>query len=185
MDDVLIVLRLRLLFDRSLLLCREDGSFDTPSLTYLAYSDVVAEDYPLINFENLIEARINLIVTDDQVEQARAVVDEWLEADEDDFALRLGNVTKLMNGIRNVEKLYLTSGTLEVLSLCCESLPVFNNLKLLDFYSGENRWQAVPLLLKKCPHLETLSILGLLHVVTDICGDVCDCISREEKGRSL
>lgn len=26
---------------------------------------------------------------------------------------------------------------------------------------------------------------GLLHRVTDTCGDVCDCISREDKGRSL
>ncbi|KAL9295471.1 hypothetical protein AtNW77_Chr3g0215431 [Arabidopsis thaliana] len=47
---------------------------------------------------------------------------------------------------------------LPVLSLCCESMPVFNNLKLLRFRRGESPWQAVPVLLKNCPHLETLSI---------------------------
>jgi len=45
----------------------------------------------------------------------------------------------------------------EVLSLCCESMPVFKNLKSLSIKSAENRgWQAMPVLLRNCPHLETL-----------------------------
>jgi CBS domain-containing protein len=66
------------------------------------------------------------------------------------------------------------------------SKPVFNNLKTLGIKSEEGRgWQAVPALLRNCPHLEYLIIEGLLHNVTDKCGDACDCISREDKGRSL
>ncbi|CAH2063609.1 unnamed protein product [Thlaspi arvense] len=152
------------------------------NLDYLLYSDFVAEDYPLVNFQNLSEARIYLKITDDQVERARF---PNLDDDEYDDAVRLGSMPKLMSGLRNVETLYLNSTTLEVLSLCCESMPVFNNLKFLAFWSGESQWQAVPVLLKKCPRLETLSISGLLHHVTDACGDVCDCIPREDKGRSL
>ncbi|XP_020880533.1 F-box protein At3g59000-like [Arabidopsis lyrata subsp. lyrata] len=156
-------------------------SFDTPSLVYLGYSDSVAEDYHLANLQNLFEARINLVVTKDQIERARAPNNDWLEDDEDDVALRLGNVAKLMYGIRNVQKLCLTSSTLEVLSLCCESMPVFNNLKLLRLRRGESRWQAVPVLLKNCPHLDTLSIVDLSHCVPDTFEDVCDCISQEDK----
>lgn len=33
--------------------------------------------------------------------------------------------------------------------------------------------------------MSPLCFQGLLHLVTDTCGDVCDCISREDKGRSL
>jgi|APAra0007618328_1042625.scaffolds.fasta_scaffold01307_6 hypothetical protein len=45
----------------------------------------------------------------------------------------------------------------QLLSVCCESMPVFNNVKKLLIYSDEDRgWQAVPVLLRNCPRLETL-----------------------------
>ncbi|CAN6804171.1 unnamed protein product [Brassica oleracea] len=70
--------------------------------------------------------------------------------------------------------------------MCSESLPVFNNLNSLAIWSGGDRgWQAMPALLRNCPNLETLVIKGLVHRVTDKCGDVCDCIYREDKGLSL
>ncbi|XP_010512119.1 PREDICTED: F-box/LRR-repeat protein At3g58930-like isoform X2 [Camelina sativa] len=149
-------------------------SFDTPSLLYFNYTDLVAEDYPLVNMENLFVARINLIlVTEDQIKRVRT-------------PNQFGNVVKLLNGIKNIQKLSLTADTLEVLSLCCESMPVFKNLKMLGIESEEGRgWQAMPVLLRNCPHLETLIIEGLLHYETDKCGDACDCISREDKGHSL
>ncbi|KAL1215954.1 F-box protein [Cardamine amara subsp. amara] len=165
--------------------CSGTFSFDTPNLIYLVYSDSVAEDYPLANFTSLLEARINLNVTEDQIKRARAPNNEWLEDDEDDVALRLGNAAKLMNGIRNVQTLYLTYTTIKVFSLCPESMPVFKNLKILRVLLDEIRWQAVPVFLKNCPHLETLNITGFLHRETDPCGDVCDCISRDSKGLSL
>ncbi|KAG7566516.1 FBD domain [Arabidopsis suecica] len=158
-------------------------SFDTPSLLYLNYSDLVAEDYPFVKMGKLCEARINLIVKDDQIKRVRDPNNDLLEGD---VVLQFGNVVKLMNGIQNIQTLYLTADTLEVLSLCCESMPVFNNLKTLGIKSDEGRgWQALPALLRNCPHLEFLIIEGLLHYVTDKCGDACDCISREDKGRSL
>ncbi|KAL0773978.1 hypothetical protein Bca101_039129 [Brassica carinata] len=104
------------------------------------------------------------------------------DGDEGDVVLHFGNVVKLINGIENVQTLSLTSDTLE----CCDSMPVFNNLKFLSVTSEEGRgWQAMPALLRNCPHLETIIIQGLLHYVTDECGDACPCISREDRGRSL
>ncbi|ESQ51021.1 hypothetical protein EUTSA_v10022609mg [Eutrema salsugineum] len=134
-------------------------SFDIPGLVCLEYSDFVAADYPkLIRAPN----------------------------DEDDVMLRLRNVWKLISGIRNVQRLLLSAVTLELLSLYYVSMPVFNNLKVLRIRSDADLgWQAMPVLLRNCPHLETLVLEGLLHYVTDKCGDVCDCISREDKGRSL
>ncbi|CAH8269105.1 unnamed protein product [Arabidopsis lyrata] len=161
-------------------------SFDTPSLLSFNYSDLVAEDYPLVNMKALFEARINFIVTENQIKRVRAPNDDSLEDDEGDVILRFGNVVKLMNGIQSVQKLYLTADTLEVLSLCCESVPLFNNLKTLGITSEEDRgWQAMPVILRKCPYIEFLLVEGLLHYVTDKCGDACDCIFREDKGRSL
>ncbi|KAG7572372.1 FBD domain [Arabidopsis suecica] len=129
----------------------ESISFDTPSLVYLEYSDFVAADYPKVNLTNLVEAHIRLMVTEGQVNLIRA------PNDEDDGFLRLRNVWKLISGIRNVQKLFFTADALEVLSLCCESMPVFNNLKFLCIKSDKERgWQAMPVLLRNCPHLETL-----------------------------
>ncbi|KAG2293691.1 hypothetical protein Bca4012_005220 [Brassica carinata] len=155
-------------------------SFDTPSLVYLEYSDFAAADYPKVNLPNLAEAVLILKVTRDQVDLIRA------PDDEDDVSLRLGNVWKLISGLRNVNKLFFSAESLEVLSLCCESMPVFNNLKSLHITcDADLGWQAMPALLRNCPHLETLILKGLLHHVTDKCGDACDCITREDKGRSL
>ncbi|XP_010463745.1 PREDICTED: F-box protein At3g03040-like [Camelina sativa] len=151
-------------------------SFDTPNLRSFVYTDFVAEDYPLVNMKNLTFARIALRTNGDQIKQVR------LPNNDRNF----GNVVKLMNGIQNVQELHLCPDTVELLSLCCESMPVFNNVKKLLIYSDEARgWQAVPVLLKNCPHLEILIFEGLVHHVTDKCGDACDCIYRKEKGSSL
>ncbi|XP_019082695.1 PREDICTED: putative F-box/LRR-repeat protein At5g38386 [Camelina sativa] len=137
-------------------------SFDTPSLIYFSYTGFVPNDYTLVKMENLSEAQIRL------------------------FATRY-EVMELMNAIRNVRYLDLSGETLEVLSLCCESImPIFNNLKSLTIKRDASRgWQALPVLISNCPHLETLVIEGLLHQVTYKCGDACDCVSREDKGQSL
>ncbi|XP_010450919.1 PREDICTED: F-box/LRR-repeat protein At5g38396-like [Camelina sativa] len=161
-------------------------SFDTPSLVYFCYSDYVAKDYPVVNMENLVEARISLLVTEDQIKRARAPNDYLLDEGDDNVVLRFENVGKLLNGIRNVQYLELSAVTLEVLSFCCDSMPLFNNLKSLTIKSGENyTWQAMSVLIRNCPHLETLVLEGLFHHVADKCGDACDCVSRKEKGRSL
>ncbi|CAN6982894.1 unnamed protein product [Brassica oleracea var. botrytis] len=144
-------------------------SFDTPNLVYLEYSDFVAAAYPKVNLPNLAEALLDFKVTRDQVDLIRA------PDDEDDVSLRLRNVWKL-----------ISAETLEVSCYLSETLCNVNNLKFLGIISAEDLgWQAMPALLRNCPHLETLILKGLLHHVTDKCGDVCDCISREDKGHSL
>ncbi|KAG7548410.1 F-box domain [Arabidopsis suecica] len=166
--------------------CFDTFSLDTPSLVYFSYTDFIAEDYSVAKMENLFEARISLCVIEEDISIARAPYNDLLEDDEYNVVLRFANVGKLMNGIRNVRYLVLSRDTLEVLSLCCESMPVFKKLKSLSIKSEESRgWQAMPVLLRNSPHLETLVLEGLLHYVTDKCGDACDCVSREEKGLSL
>ncbi|KAF3597995.1 hypothetical protein DY000_02021013, partial [Brassica cretica] len=59
---------------------------------------------------------------------------------------------------------------------CCKYMPVFNNLLNLSIESNKKKgWQVMPLLLKSCPHLHTLLLKGLVHRVTDKCGDACAC----------
>ncbi|CAL9224385.1 unnamed protein product [Arabidopsis halleri] len=136
--------------------CLDTLSFDTPSLVYLCYSDYVVRDYSVAKMENLFDARISLLASEEEITRARG-----LEND-------------LMNGIRNVQYLVLSPNTLEVLSLCCESMPVFKNLKSLTIKSEESRgWQAMPVLLRNCPHLETLLIIlfeFLFYAFRDRCG---------------
>ncbi|CAN6922551.1 unnamed protein product [Brassica oleracea] len=158
-------------------------SFVTPSLLFFAYSDYAAEDYPLVKLNNVAVARIALSLTEDQTRRMRAPRKDLSEGD---VVLQFGNAVKLMNGLQNVKELHLHPDTLEVLSQCCESMPVFNNLKMLIITSDEGRgWQAMPALLRNCPQLEFLLIKGLVHHVTNQCGDACDCIHKKQKGRSL
>ncbi|CAH8277407.1 unnamed protein product [Arabidopsis lyrata] len=141
----------------------ERFSFDTPNLVFLDYSELVAEDYPTVNLENVVNARINLLANEYQIKRAREPDHEMLEEDWEDVFIRFSNAKKLMSGIRNVKKLFMSPTTLELLSLCCVAMPVFNNLTFLAI----------------------LTLWGLLHCVTDKCGDACDCISRDDKGHSL
>ncbi|CAA0387308.1 putative F-box protein [Arabidopsis thaliana] len=158
---------------KNLKITSEDGclgtlSFDTPNLVFLDYYDYVAEDYPIVNLKNLVEVGINLVLTADRINRAR------------------DNVWKLIHGIQNAEIFHISPVTFEVLSLSCEAMPVFKNLTTLNIRTVmQQGWQAMPLLLKNCPNLETLYLGGLLHTVTNKCGDVCDCIPRKKKGRSL
>ncbi|CAN6935394.1 unnamed protein product [Brassica oleracea] len=152
---------------------------DTPSLVHFKYSGYAALDYPVVNMGNLVDAQIDFFLSDSQLKQLR-------EPDNDEDAHRYSKVWKIFHGIPYVGNLSLLPDTLEVLSMCSESMPVFTNLKSLTIRSDEDRgWQAMPDLLRNCPHLETLVIKGLVHRVTDKCGDACDCISREDKGLSL
>ncbi|XP_010431465.1 PREDICTED: putative F-box protein At3g58860 [Camelina sativa] len=149
--------------------CLRTLSFDTPNLVFLDYYDFVAEDYQIVNLNSLVEVGLNLVVTKDLFHRAR------------------DNVWKLIHGIRNAQIFHISPVTFEVLSLCCEAMPVFKNLTILNVRSVmQQGWQAMPLLLRNCPRLESLYLgSGLLHTVTEKCGYVCDCISRKKKGRSL
>ncbi|EOA18249.1 hypothetical protein CARUB_v10006741mg, partial [Capsella rubella] len=90
-------------------------SFDTPSLVYFCYSDLVAKNYSVAKMENLFEARISLCVNLEDIARARSPHNILLEDDEDNNndIIRFSNVWNLMNGIRNVPCLVLSPNTLE------------------------------------------------------------------------
>ncbi|CAN6898827.1 unnamed protein product [Brassica oleracea] len=154
-------------------------SFDTPNLEYLEYSDNIAKKYPRVKFRSLVEAHISLRLTEDQSADAgSSEEDEYLfESDDDDEEKEMvGNATNFFKGICNVQILYLSAKTLEVLAFCCEATPVFNNLIQLTVESDEEiGWDSLPGLLKNCPNLETLVFKGFVHKSTKGCGNMCLC----------
>lgn len=83
------------------------------SETWALLCQCLKVDYPVVNMGKLLEAQINLmVVTDEQMKRVREPNDDLLEGD--DEVLQIGNVGKLMNGIRNIQRLTLSSDTLEV-----------------------------------------------------------------------
>ncbi|KAL1189741.1 F-box/LRR-repeat protein [Cardamine amara subsp. amara] len=151
--------------------------FDTPSLVYLEYSDAVAGKYPKVKFDSLVEAHIGLGLTEDQLLFADASYSEEDYSSEDDEEKEMAcNATDFLMGICNVQILYLSAKTIEVLTICCEPIPVFNNLIQLTIESNsEIGWDPLPSLLKNCPNLETLVLKGLDHKYNNGCGNVCCC----------
>ncbi|CAN6842432.1 unnamed protein product [Brassica oleracea] len=90
---------------------------------------------------------------------------------------RLGGIL-----IKSLSFSYQSPKSLEVFHLYSKSMPVFHKLLTLSFESDKERgWQVVPLLLNNSPNLETLVIKGLVHRVTDRCGDACVCVARKNK----
>lgn len=81
-------------------------SFDTPNLVYLEYAEVIANTYPKVNFDSLVEAKIDIWMTDDQIEEVRS------RDNEENYMV--GNATDFIVGIRNVRVLYLSADTLQV-----------------------------------------------------------------------
>ncbi|KAL0729845.1 hypothetical protein Bca4012_025938 [Brassica carinata] len=151
-------------FDRTSVL------FETPSLLFLDYSGYVQEHYT-VDFSSLLEARLDLRLWESPIEF-------YFDYENDGF----GDATILVLGLSNVKTLHLSSHSLEVLHSCCSSIPLFSNLTGLSFESDEKQgWQVLPLLLKNSSVLETLVIKGLVHKVTDKCGDVCACILKKKK----
>ncbi|XP_056859100.1 F-box/LRR-repeat protein At1g48400-like isoform X2 [Raphanus sativus] len=126
-------------------------------------------DMPAISVGTLVEhASIKrlVIVTDHTDHHA----DYHLSLDYFDIAIGL------VAAIRNITTLHLSPDSLEVFHFCCESMPMFNNLLNLSIKSNKQKgWQGMPLLLKSCPILQTLLFKGLVHKVTNRCGDACVC----------
>ncbi|KAH0925798.1 hypothetical protein BRARA_E01327 [Brassica rapa] len=125
----------------------------------------------------------NAEVHDDDIDDNDNDNDDDDDDDSDsDGEESLPDVANLVEGISNVKTLHLSPYFLEVFDICCKSMPVFHNLLTLSFESDKERgWQVVPLLLKNSPNLETLVIKGLVHQVTDKCGDACVCIAKKKK----
>ncbi|KAG7546594.1 F-box-like domain superfamily [Arabidopsis suecica] len=119
-----------------------DMTFDTPSLAYLEYSDLVPRHYPFVNLESLVEAKLDLYVHD------------------------VSNPTNLIKGLRNVEVLELSSHyTNETFYAFREAIPVLSKLFRLSITTDSRHyhWKLLPILLEKSPNLETLVIKGPLY----------------------
>ncbi|CAG7902989.1 unnamed protein product [Brassica rapa] len=140
-------------------------SFDTPNVVYLEYCDYVSGKYPKVKFNSLVEASIDLVMTSEQHEHAS-------------YEHLAGDVTDFLMGIRNVQTLYISANTLEVLTFCCDHIPVFHNMIGLTIQSRKSGWESLPALFKKCPNLETLVFDGLSHTFTVKCMDVDGCLCK-------
>ncbi|CAH8277264.1 unnamed protein product [Arabidopsis lyrata] len=142
----------------------------TPNLVYLDYSSYVAEDY-VVQFDSLVEARLDLRLWKYyDFLPPKALYYGYDPSTDGPW----GDATKFIAALRNVVTLHLSADSLEVFYSCSMSMPDFNNLVKLSFESHKERgWQVLPLLLKKSPNLETLVSKGLVHEITDECGNVC------------
>ncbi|CAN7085459.1 unnamed protein product [Brassica oleracea var. botrytis] len=146
-------------------------SFDTPNVVFLEYYDYVAGKYPKVKFNSLVEASIDLAMTSEQHGLAS-------------YEHLVGDVTDFLMGIRNVQTLNISANTLEihfcfqVLTFCCDHIPVFHNMIGLTIQTRKSGWESLPALFKKCPNLETLVFDGLSHTFTVKCMDVDGCLCK-------
>ncbi|XP_010451164.1 PREDICTED: F-box protein At4g27050-like [Camelina sativa] len=137
----------------------------TASLLYLDYSSYVAGAY-YVALDSLVEARLDI-----------RLYEKYEDDDGPLWSSFNGNVTSLLEGIRTIKTLHLSRYSLEVFYFCCDKMPVFDDLVYLSIESDEDiGWQVMPILLESSPNLQTLVIKGLVHKVTDWCGDACACI---------
>ncbi|KAL1189743.1 putative F-box/LRR-repeat protein [Cardamine amara subsp. amara] len=158
-------------------------SFDIPNLVYLEYAEVIADKYLKVNFDSLVEAKIDIWMTDRQLKEVRVrdnessteLEDQFVQGDEKNNMV--GNATDFIVGISNVRVLYLSADSLEVLTYCCKPIPIFNNLTHLTIKSNPKiGWESLPKLLQNSPNLETLVFQGLLYKATEK-KDVATCLS--------
>ncbi|KAG7644068.1 Transcription elongation factor S-II central domain [Arabidopsis suecica] len=159
--------RLHIRFDRKF----TSISLDAPNLIYYKHSGYVLGKYPNVKLDSLIEARLNLRMDETRMVGVRNGSLGSIPAD----------MRNLINGIRNVRILHLSSHTLELLYFSCKEMPLFDSLVSLSIGNDKARgWQMLPLLIKNSPNLETLIFMGLDHYITNRCGDVCVCYDTDE-----
>ncbi|XP_006307356.2 F-box/LRR-repeat protein At1g48400 isoform X2 [Capsella rubella] len=167
--------------------------FKASRLVYLDYSSYVSKQYQFVDFDLLVEARLSLRLWEStnnhDDDDSSYFYDDDDDDDDDDFSDEhepiFGDVTNLVAGISNILTLHLSPESLEVFHFCCKSMPVFNNLLKLSIESNKEKgWQVMPLLIKSCPNLQTLVIKGLVHRVTNRCGDACACIPKKHSRKN-
>ncbi|XP_018467961.2 F-box/LRR-repeat protein At1g48400 [Raphanus sativus] len=171
---------------------RQTVRLQAPSLVYLDYSSPVFKGYVVGDLDSLVEARLSLKLwrstshydfDDDYNYDYHGSLSDL---DDDPCPPIFGNVTRLVAAIRNITTLHLSPDSLEVFHFCSKSMPMFNNLLNLSIESNkQNGWQVMPLLLKSCPILQTLLFKGLVHKVTNRCGDACVCSPSQEERRRM
>ncbi|KAJ4912097.1 F-box/RNI-like/FBD-like domains-containing protein [Raphanus sativus] len=160
---------------------RQTVRFQAPAgLVCLDYSSFVYRKYVVDDLDSLVEARLSLKL--------------WWSTSHFDYddgyyydsigsfyfghprPPIFGDVTCLVTAIRNITTLHLSPDSLEVFHFCCKSMPMFNNVVNLSIESNKQKgWQVMPLLFKSCPILQTLVFKGLVHKITNRCGDAFAC----------
>ncbi|XP_010495194.1 PREDICTED: F-box/LRR-repeat protein At3g58980-like [Camelina sativa] len=132
-------------------------SFDNPNLVYLEYSDFVQLQYPVVNLDSLVEAKIGLTMKEGGPDNC--------------------DPSNLIRGLRNVEILNLSCPeTVEIFGIFHEAMPMFANLLHLTITSEVDFCSSVsslPSLLKKAPNLHTLVIKGILRHDNPV--SECEC----------
>ncbi|KAH0885660.1 hypothetical protein HID58_061756, partial [Brassica napus] len=119
-------------------------SFDTPPLTYLEYSDYVPKEYLIVNLNSLVEANLNLWVDEEGV---------WRPYHATTFY-----PMTLINRLKNVGILSLTSEAVEMFDVLNESIPMFVMVSQLSLGLSERCWFSLTNVVKKFPNLTTLII---------------------------
>ncbi|ESQ48081.1 hypothetical protein EUTSA_v10021060mg [Eutrema salsugineum] len=117
----------------------EPISFDTPSLEYLEYHDVLRDGYPVVNFNSLVEARLKLPLI--------------FQGDGYDL-------TNLIQGLRNVQILRCVHvHTMMLFHSFSEAIPWFEHLFHLVVRTDDYIcWVPLRNVLEKSPKLRTLTI---------------------------
>ncbi|KAG7566398.1 hypothetical protein ISN44_As10g029630 [Arabidopsis suecica] len=119
-------------------------SIDAPNLLFVDYSHFAISEYPNIQLEFLVEARLDI---------------QYIKT------IKRPDITGLFIGISNVETLRLSPDSVHVIRRCIRRgllLPVFKNLVSFSFGSKKKRgWQLLPHLIEQSSKLETLIIQGL------------------------
>ncbi|XP_009140023.1 F-box/LRR-repeat protein At3g62440 isoform X2 [Brassica rapa] len=126
----------------------DNVSFHTPALTYLEYSDYVPKEYLTVNLDSLVEANLNLWVDEEGV---------WRPYHATTF-----NPMTLINGLKHVAILSLTSEAVEMFDVLNESIPMFVMVSQLSLGLSEGCWFSLTNVIKKFPNLKTLIIESIL-----------------------
>ncbi|CAN6839275.1 unnamed protein product [Brassica oleracea] len=127
----------------------DNVSFDTPALTYLEYSDYVPKEYLIVNLNSLVEANLNLWVDEEGV---------WRPYHATTFY-----PMTLINRLKNVGILSLTSEAVEMFDVLNESIPMFVMVSQLSLGLSERCWFSLTNVVKKFLNLTTLIIEGSVH----------------------
>ncbi|KAF3582813.1 hypothetical protein DY000_02033737 [Brassica cretica] len=127
----------------------DNVSFDTPALTYLEYSDYVPKEYLIVNLNSLVEANLNLWVDEEGV---------WRPYHATTFY-----PMTMINRLKNVGILSLTSEAVEIFDVLNESIPMFVMVSQLSLALSERCWFSLTNVIKKFPNLKTLIIEGSVH----------------------
>ncbi|CAD5326545.1 unnamed protein product [Arabidopsis thaliana] len=135
-------------------------SFITPNLVYLEYCDVLQDEFPVVNLNSLVEAKLNLTLM-----IARIHTD----------------LTTLFQGLKNVQILRLEFiDTALLFADFSEAAPVFENMSHLYMPTEPDVcWDTLKLFVKKSPNLKTLTIDDLHYTFYQDYLDlnsVCKCL---------